>query len=217
MTSQNKSQTNQSQLDWPDTPSAILIMGKRQGTKKHNKQLLGRVAMAAALWYSAPHPKPYLLFVASDVSHNIPDVAVVKGRLMRQFGIPGDYIIGRCRSNCTLLEVRVARILNRRYQFAHIFALTHLYHALRVQRYLDEVLPNASVIPVHPTIFNELTFPVELESLFAELELIIQESQLSNLDFVRETIVEWTLSAWHTVDRRGRVERCLANRWRTNK
>lgn len=112
-------------------------MGKRQGTRKENKQLYGRVAVAVALWYSAPRPKPYIMFVASDVhgSRHIPDVTAVKATLIEEFGIPADFLILRQKTNCTLLEVRAARVINRVYGFAKIFAITHLYHAYRTQVY----------------------------------------------------------------------------------
>src|SRR5262245_35273803 len=98
--------TPEESLDWPQEPAGILIMGKRQGTKRENKQLLGRVAMAAALWYSAPQPKPYLVFVASDVHgpNRTPDAEVVKYLLIQEFEIPADFVILRQKTNCTLLE-----------------------------------------------------------------------------------------------------------------
>jgi hypothetical protein len=187
-------------------------MGKRQGTKRENKQLWGRVALAAALWYSAPHPKPYLIFVASDVHGPklTPDAQVVKMMLLERFHIPGDYIITRQVTNCTLLEVRMARVLRRIYGLAHIFALTHLYHAARAQRYLDEVLPDASVIPVHPAILDEIQFPLETAALWLDIRASVQESQPGWLDNLREYIIEWLLNQAHTLDRRGRYERRLA-------
>jgi hypothetical protein len=204
--------TQEDELQWPTTPSAILIMGKRQGTKKENKQLSGRTAMAAALWYSAPQPKPYIAFVASDVHGpaKIPDGDLAKTMLVQQFGIPADYLILRKRSNCTLIEVRAMRAIARAYRLTHVFLLTHLYHAARAQRYSDEVLPQASVIPVHPTILSEITFPAEDLDLLPELLRLIKASQPNRLDTFREAIVEWLLNQAHTLDPRGRFERRLA-------
>ena len=87
--------TDNKPLEWPQQPSGILIMGKRKGTKKENKQLWARTALAAALWYSAPQPKPYLLFVAQDVHgpECKPDAQVVKSLLTQKFGIPADFLI----------------------------------------------------------------------------------------------------------------------------
>ena len=95
MDQEEKFPKTETDLHWPLTPSAILIMGKRQGTKKENKQLWGRVGLAAALWYSAPEPKPYLLFVASDVHGpaRTPDAKVVKRMLVEDFGISADFVI----------------------------------------------------------------------------------------------------------------------------
>lgn len=204
--------TGAAEPQWPETLSAILMMGKRQGTKKENEQLWGRVALAAALWYSAPHPKPYLIFVASDVHGPklTPDAQVVKTMLMERFHIPGDYVITRQVSNCTLLEVRMVRVLCRTYGLAHIFALTHLYHAARAQRYLNEVLPDASVIPVHPAILDEIQFPLEITALWLDIRALVKESQPGWFDNLREYIVEWLLNQAHTLDRRGRYERRLA-------
>lgn len=211
--SDNPSSTNTRSLQWPSSPSAILMMGKRQGTKRENKQLWGRVAMAAALWYSAPSPKPYLIFVASDVHgpQFTPDASRVKILLVDRFRIPADFVIVRQHSNCTLVEVRATRVLRRVYGLAHIFALTHLYHAARAQRYLNEVLPDASVIPVHLDILDEIRFPPEATTLWLEMRALIKDSQPNRLDAIREYIVEWLLNQAHTFDPRGRFERRLAH------
>ncbi len=204
--------TPEEELTWSETPSAILILGKRQGTKKENKELWGRVAMAAALWHSAPQPKPYLAFMASDIHGpaRTPDADVVKAMLVEKFEIPADYLILRQRAHCTMLEVRAARVLNRVYGLAQIFALTHLYHAPRAQKYFNEVLPNAAVIPVHPDILTEIKFPEVYDDLLPELETVIEDSMPGWLNKLREHVVEWLLNAAHTVDRRGRFERGLA-------
>jgi hypothetical protein len=204
--------TTDTDQNWPLTPSAILIMGKRQGTKKENKQLRGRVALAAALWYSAPEPKPYLLFVASDVHGpgRTPDARLVKTALTQEFGISADFVMLRPVSNCTLIEVRATRALSRIYRLSHIFALTHLYHAPRAQRYFDEILSNASVIPVHPAILAEINFPPEYDRLLPEIEALVEESQPHKLDLLREQAIEMVLNLAHTFDRRGRFERRLA-------
>jgi len=212
MDAQHAPLLDDNELAWPDTPSAIMILGKRQGTKKENKQLRGRVALAAALWHSAPRPKPYLVFLASDVHGpaRTPDAQVVKSILVDRFEIPADYLILRQRAHCTLLEVRTARALSRVYKPAQIFALTHLYHAPRAQRYFNEARLNAAVIPVHPAILAEITFPLEYADLLAEIQAIIVNSQPKSLDLVREHLIEWLLGLAHTIDRRGRFERHLA-------
>jgi hypothetical protein len=199
-------------LDWPQRPSGILIMGKRQGTKKENRQLWGRVAMSTALWYSAPRPKPYLLFVAADIHGptRTPDAEIVKSWLIHEFGIPADYVVLRQKTNCTLLEVRAVRAISRAYGLTKIFAVTHLYHAPRTQRYINEVLPDAAVIPVHPDILNEIVFPTGAEALFKRLQLIIEDSLPSSIDAIREQVIEWFLNHAHTLDPRGRFERWLA-------
>ncbi len=198
---------------WSPIPAAILIMGKRQGTKKENKQLWGRVAMAALLWYSAPVPRPYVVFVASDVHgpQLTPDAQVVKRMLVEQFRLPADFVITRQRTNCTLLEVRSMKAIKRAYHISHVFALTHLYHAARAQRYLNEVLHgDASVIPVHPEILAEINVPVEVADLYPELHRLITASQPGRWDNLREYGVEWLLNLAHTLDRRGHFERRLA-------
>ncbi|HXV99231.1 MAG TPA: ElyC/SanA/YdcF family protein [Anaerolineae bacterium] len=212
----NPSSTTATELNWPPAPCGILIMGKRQGTKREHKQLWGRTALAAALWYSAPKPKPYLLFVASDLHGPLltPDAQVVKSMLVDRFGIPSDFVMTRQLTNCTLLEVRAARMLKKTYGLAHIFALTHLYHAARAQRYFNEVMPTASVIPVHPDILSEITFPVEAEELFNELRTLIEASLPGRWDGAREAVIEWLLNQAHTLDPRGRFERWLARRLR---
>ena len=212
MRSDNKPSTNDADITWPSAPSGILIMGKRQGTKAVNKQLWGRIAMAAALWYSAPYPKPYILFVASDVPRAAarPDAETVKLMLVNTFGISADYVIARRASNCTLIEVRVARILRRVYNLEYIFAVTHLYHAPRTQRYLDEVLPNAFVIPVHPAILSEIKFPPEQTELWIKIQDYVADSLPGPFDLRREQVIEGLLSLTHTVGPRGKLERLLA-------
>lgn len=199
-------------LEWPSQPSGILIMGKRQGTKKENKQLWGRIAMAAALWYSAPQPKPYLIFVASDIHglHRTPDGQMVKSMLVEKYAIPADFIIVRRKSNCTLMEVRVARALQRTFSLAKLFAVTHLYHAPRTQRYFNEINLDASVIPAHSEILDEIIFPEQAKDLFNEMRQVIDGSQPRLLDRTREQLIELTLSWAHTLDPRGRLERRLA-------
>jgi hypothetical protein len=201
------------EVTWPQTPSAIFILGKRQGTKKENKQLWGRVAMAAALWYSAPQPKPYIIFTAADVHgpQRTPDVEAVKQLLVEKFEIPLEFLILRRRANCTVLEVRQARVLSRAYGLTQIFALTHLYHAPRTQRYFNEVLSFADVIPVHPDILAEINFPEEYVDLLPQLEISVKDSLPNKLDVLREQTIEILLGLAHTIDGRGRFERSLAH------
>lgn len=199
------------ELTWPTEPSAIMIMGKLQGTKQENLQLHGRIAMAAALWYAAPQPKPYLIFAAFDKSNGVFDVDTVKSRLTELYQIPPDYLILRCKSNCTLIEVRVAKAIQRVYKLAHLFAITHLYHAGRTQHYFDEVLAElVSVLPAHVDIFDELVVPLGADELFANLRATIAASQPTRLDNSRELATEWILSHLHNFDKRGRIERTLA-------
>ncbi|MDX1524508.1 MAG: ElyC/SanA/YdcF family protein [Anaerolineae bacterium] len=209
---QDETLLDEDDVRWPTTPSAIMIMGKRQGTKRHNKQLWGRIAMAAALWYSAPHPKPYIAFVASDRHgrNNSPDAEMVKSALIEKLNIPADYLIIRQKTNCTLIEVRAMRAIARTYRLTHLFLVTHLYHAARTQTYIDEVWPNASVIPAHPDILTEITFPAMNDDLQQEITRLVEASQPGWFDSGRETLIEGLLTLLHNLDPRGRVERSLA-------
>lgn len=198
--------------EWPDQPAGLVIMGKRQGTKKENRQLWGRTALAAALWHSAPQPKPVVIFVASDIHgpQRTPDADAVKQMLTRQFEIPADFVITRKKTNCTLLEVRAVQAIRRAYGLDQIFAITHLYHAARSQRYFDEVIANTAVIPVHPDILGEITFPIHLLDLLAEIQQQVVESMPGKLDTLREYLIERFLGWAHAIDSRGRFERRLA-------
>ena len=210
---QTHSNLDNADLTWPDTPSALMILGKRQGTRKENKQLWGRVALAAALWHSAPQPKPYIFFAASDVHGpaRTPDAEIVRRMLVEKFELPSDYLILRRWANCTMLEVRAARTLGRIYHITQTFILTHLYHAQRAQRYFNEVHLNAGVIPVHPDILLEISFPESYADLLPDLRALIGDSQPTWLDLSREHIIEWLLGRAHTIDPRGRFERTLAH------
>lgn len=212
MYSDNTLSPGQTELGWPQTLSAIVVMGKRQGTKKENKQLWARAGLAAMLWYSAPQPKPYILFVASDIHgpRRTPDAQIVKKTLIEKYGISADYVMLRPVSNCTLVEVRAVRVLSKIYKLDHIFAVTHLYHAPRAQRYLNEVLPNASVIPVHPDVLTEINLPPEYFQLFSDLPALISNSMPGRLDLIREQLIETLMGYAHAIDPRGRLERRLA-------
>lgn len=213
MRSDDRLSTDETELAWPRGLSALLVMGKRQGTKRDNKQLWARVALSAALWYSAPDPKPYILFVAADVHGpgQTLDAEVVKKMLVDAYKISADYVMLRPVSNCTIVEVRAVRALSKVYHLSHIFAVTHLYHAARSQRYFDEVLPNASVIPVHPEILDEITLPAEVTHLFTELPSLIAASMPSPFDLFREYLIEFLMSYTHTLDPHGRFERSVAS------
>ena len=141
---------NQNEPSWPNTPSAIFILGKRQGTKKENKQLWGRVAMAAALWHSAPRPKPYIIFVAADVHgpQRTPDVEIVRHLLVEKFEIPLDFLILRQRANCTLVEVRQGRVLQSGIRGAKLAYLAAVRERLADARgRLGEVVPGVDYGP----------------------------------------------------------------------
>ncbi|RMF02111.1 MAG: hypothetical protein D6768_09055 [Chloroflexi bacterium] len=198
--------------EWPEQPAGLVIMGKRQGTKKENRQLWGRTALAAALWHSAPQPKPVVIFVASDIHgpQRTPDADAVKQMLIQKFEIPSDFVVTRKKTNCTLLEVRAVQAIRRAYGLEQIFAVTHLYHAARSQRYFDEVIAGAAVIPVHPDILAEIAFPTDLQNLLDEIQQLVAESMPGKLDNLREYLVERFLGWAHAADPRGRFERRLA-------
>ncbi|MDM8521350.1 ElyC/SanA/YdcF family protein [Anaerolineales bacterium HSG6] len=198
------------QTEWSDKPTAILIMGKQARRKRENKQLLGRVAMATALWYGAPQPKPYLMYLASDSHAGRQDAELVKQWLIERFHIPADYLIIRCKVNCTLLEVLLTRVLARVYGLSHVFAVTHLYHSARTQWYFDEYLDNVSVIPTHHEIFDEISYLPMQTDLFVELRQDVMASLPSRLERWREEMVEFLLTYLHHIDRQGHVERFLA-------
>jgi hypothetical protein len=192
--------------------SAILIMAKRQAGRAENKPLLGRIALAAALWHSAPDPKPLILYVASD-SHGQPEIAdaqVVRSVLTENLGIPPGSLMLREKSNCTLVEVRMVRNLARTHGFDRILAVTHPYHAPRVQRYFDEVLHGVRVVTATSECLTELTPPSGPHEFLEKLRPMIEISQPGRWQLVRERLVEGLLDRIHLLDPRGRLERWLA-------
>ncbi len=196
----------------PGAATALLVMGKARRLKGENRQLHGRVALAAALWHAASDPKPYVLFVSADVHgpERTPDAQEVESRLTGKYEIPARYVLARSRSSCTSIEVRAARVLTRIHALDHIVAVTHPYHAPRTRRYLDEVLPGTSVVEVHPAILDELALPERGSELFRDLEGTIRNSMPTRPELLRERIVEWLLTRLHALDPRGRFERRLA-------
>ena len=192
--------------------SAILIMAKRQAGRAQNKPLLGRIALAAALWHSAPDPKPLILYVASD-SHGRPEIAdarVVRSLLTEDLGIPADSLMLREKSNCTLVEVRMVRTLARTHGFDRIVAVTHPYHARRAQRYFEEALPNVRVVPVTSEALTKLSPSRPPNEFLQKLRPMIEISEPGRWQLAREHLVEGVLGRIHRLDPRGRLERRLA-------
>ena len=192
--------------------SAILIMAKRQAGRAENKPLLGRIALAAALWHSAPDPKPLILYVASD-SHGQPEIAdaqVVRSVLTKNLGIPPGSLMLREKSNCTLVEVRMLRNLARIHGFDRIVAVTHPYHARRAQRYLEEVLPDVRVVPVTSEALTRLSSSGLPKAFLEKLRPMIEISEPGRWQLAREHLVEGLLNRIHRLDPRGRLERRLA-------
>ncbi|MFQ5614045.1 MAG: YdcF family protein, partial [Anaerolineae bacterium] len=192
---------------------AILIMGKRQGTKPKNHQLRGRVAMGAALWHSLDHEKPPIFFLAADTHgpfHTDYDGTVVKELLTQRYHIPADYVSLRRWSKCTLVEVLGMRVLARSRGIRRVLAVTHPYHLRRARAYFAQAGLKAQVLPAEVSALRQLPFPPELADLKPAIEQAVIRAQPSPLDLARERFVEGCLSILHEFDPRGRVERRLA-------
>lgn len=191
--------------------AAIVILGKAQGRKSENRQLLARVSAAALLWHAAEPPRPSVVMVARDEVDGVPDVdraaAVLQG-----LGVPSEFVLTRPWSNCTLIEVRAVRVLARARGWRTLTLLTHPYHRARAQRLLDEVLPGSSVEAVAPGFAGGSDPSADLRSV---VDQRIAASMPRGLDLARELLVESILSALHVVDPRGRIERGLARRVRS--
>jgi len=197
-------------------PSGIHIVGKRQGSKPENSQLVARTAMAAALWHLIPEPKPRISYVASDVHgpDHESDAGFVRSALVSRFEVPEGRLLVRPRTNCTFLEVRRVRALSRAYDLGRIVALTHSYHARRTQMYFDEVLDGVTVMPVDLQGLTSVLKKSLKASLFHEVSMLIERSRPNQWDLAREKVVEWLLSRLHRLDPHGRIERRLAARLR---
>jgi len=196
--------------------SAIHIVAKRQGSKRENRQLVARVAMAAALWHYAPNPKPWVTYVASDVHGPdcAPDSELVRSLLTGRFEVPPACQLLRSKANCTFLEVRWVRALARARGFRRIVALTHSYHVARAQRYFDEALPGVTVLPVDLRGLA-LTFRSPGQPKFyREIPLLVRQAQPGLPDLLRELVVEGLLRGLHALDPRGGLERRMADRVR---
>jgi uncharacterized SAM-binding protein YcdF (DUF218 family) len=198
-------------------PSALHIVAKRQGSKLENRQLIARAAMAAALWHFAPEPKPRISYVASDVHgpDRTPDAELVRSLLTDRFHVPASSLLLRTRANCTFLEVRRVRALSRAAGLEHILALTHAYHARRVQRYFNEVMDGVTVLPVDFEGIDGVLRASVQPVLFHEVRKLVERARPDPLDLARESVVEWLLSGFHSLDPRGRLERRLADLLRT--
>jgi hypothetical protein len=130
--------------------------------------------------------------------------------LTEGFGIPVDSLLLREKSNCTLVEVRMVRVLARTHGFERILAVTHPYHARRAQQYFEEVLPDVCIVPVSFESLRELTPPGQPSEFLQELSPMIEASQPGRWQLAREHIVEGLLNRIHLLDPRGRLERRLA-------
>ena len=98
-----------------------------------------------------------------------------------------------------------------------VFSLRNPYHARRVAQYFAEVLPEVRVLPVEPDAASELAAASGAPELFRELPKLVRASTPSPVDLARERASELALSLLHRFDRRGRLERRLANRIRTQR
>jgi uncharacterized SAM-binding protein YcdF (DUF218 family) len=182
---------------------AIAILGKNRGTKRENRELDARIALAAALWH-ADGGRPFLMYVAG---HDLP---AVRDALLR-YGISADRLLLRRMSNCTWIEVRAFRDLCRDVGAIRLLAVTHPYHARRTRDYLREVGLDAEVIPVREDAAAALVLPAVESARFADLADVLRCSRPGPFDAFREAVVEGTLTAIHAVDPGGNVERALAN------
>jgi hypothetical protein len=185
---------------------AVAILGKVQRILRDPSQLDARIATAAALWHAAPAPKPWILYVASDVHgrDRRPDGLVVRRMLVR-FGVAAEDFVFRPWSNCTVVEARALRVLARALRLGAITALTHPYHAPRARRILTAVIPGIEVLAVRPEAVTDLTVPG------LDLQRVVALSMPGRADLVRERTVESVLAWLGIVDRRGRFERKLAS------
>jgi hypothetical protein len=201
---------------------AVAIFGKSQGTKPENLQLRARVGLAAAIWHASAEPRPILLYVPADHAgpEATPDADVVRELLTGSYGVPDADVVTRRLSNCTYREVRWLRSLCAELGLGRLTAVTHGYHAARTARYLEEVLPGRTGV-VSVTVpelarlgVDSRRVPARIAQRFAELPELIERSQPRGVDALREALVEGAMTVLHVLDRRGRVEIALADRFR---
>ena len=188
-------------------------MGKRQGMKRVNHALHGRIALAAALWHGLADPRALVLFLAADThgARRLRDADVVRRLLTTRYGLPLSCIRARPWSRCTVVEVRAVRVLARVHGVGRVMVVTHGYHARRTAAYFAEVgVPVELVVP-EPTALASLVVPLELRT---PCELAVRCAHPARLDLLRERLVEVAVGALHRSDPRGRAERWLARRFR---
>jgi hypothetical protein len=186
---------------------AVVILGKVRRLQRNHSQLDARVATAAALWHAASAPRPWILYVASDVHgrEQVPDGLVVRRKLVDELGVAAADFVFRPWSNCTLVEARAVRVLARALALGPITALTHPYHAPRARRILTAAIPTARVLPVWPETVAALSLPG------LDLARIVARSMPGPAELARERAVEGVLACLHAVDPRGRLERRIAS------
>ncbi len=196
----------------PGARPGIVILGKARGRKKESLQLLARAGVAALLWHRAPAPRPLTLIVSRDAPEATPDAFRAAARL-RELGVPADFVVARAWSNCTLIEARAVRVLARVHGLGALTVLTHPYHAERAQKIFDEVLVDARVTAVKPSLVRGLA-DVSTAHDAPRVLRDVEGSMPRGFDLMREQLVESVLSGLHRVDSRGCVERLLAARAR---
>lgn len=150
-----------------------------------------------------------VLIVARDAPDPIPDVQKVARRL-EALGVPPDRILARAWSNCTVVEARAVRVLARAHGLSDLTILTHPYHRRRAAKIFAEVLAEARVVAVEPSLLGRRDLPAHLGSV----PDAVRHSMPAGVDLLREHLVEAALSTLHAVDPRGRIERWLAVRVR---
>jgi len=197
--------------------SAVVILGKHQGTRPHNLELRGRVALGAAVWHGLSDPTAPVYFLAADTHGptGVRDGTLVRSLLTERYQVPGDVVHVRRWSLCTLAEVRGIRALSRRRGFERVVAVTHGYHARRVAKYLGEVALRGEVLSVDPETLARLPVPAAGAELWQMIAEAVTAARIGFGHHVRERATEAGLTVLHRLDRRGRIERWLAKRARS--
>jgi uncharacterized SAM-binding protein YcdF (DUF218 family) len=197
--------------------AAVVILGKHQGTRSHNLELRGRVALGAAVWHSLRDDSAPVYFLAADTHGpaRVPDAVLVRRLLAERYHLPPSVVHVRRWSRCTVAEVRGMRALARRRRFDRILVVTHGYHAPRAASYFSEVRLTAEILPVQPETLARLPLARADEALRARIAEAIGAARIGSLHDVRERVTETLVTTLHRFDRRGRVERWLARRLRS--
>jgi hypothetical protein len=188
-------------------------MGKTHARGQRPRELEARAALAVLVWRALGPGIPIICVEGHDLPDTDRSGAQVVEALAVAAGVRADDLVVRSVSNCTAREVEAVRDILRERDLQHPLVLTHPYHAWRTRWYFSGVGVRARVVGCSPR--EAARWARKPES--GPLSAAIAGGESPWWNRLREGCVEAALYLLHGLDRRGRLERRLADRLRKSR